>query len=70
MNRKNLTSLNGKITEIALSPFEANIVKHMAASANIPSITQRLNSVREPLAYLDNYAVGSVINKLFTLLEK
>ena len=70
MNRKNLTSINGKITEITLSPFEANIVKQMAANASIPSITQRINSTREPLAYVDNYSVGLVISKLFSLLEK
>lgn len=70
MNCKNLTSINGKITEITLSPFEANIVKQMAANVNIPAITQRINSTREPHTYLDNYAVGSVISKLFSLLEK
>lgn len=69
MNRKTLTSANGDLLQITLSPFEQKVLLSLTSTANLPQITSRLNSANGG-NYADVRVVGTVIRNFFNLLEK
>lgn len=69
MNRKILTTANGNVLQITLSPFEGLILLKLAAHGNIPSLVSAIN--QEKGAYhTDSSAVGTVVRNFYNLLEK
>lgn len=62
MNRKILTSNNGPLLQITLTPWETQILLSLTAKANIPAIASVVHS--------DNQAVGKVVRDFYLILEK
>lgn len=61
MNRKILTSANGKLMQITLSPWESIVLTKLAESANIPSLTSKVGNT-------SNEATGRVIRDFHNML--
>lgn len=61
MQRKALTTINGTVIQITVSPFEMLVLRRMAAKASIPNIADSLVSSHD--------SVGRVIRDFYTLLE-
>lgn len=62
MQRKSLTSINGTIIQITLSPFEAMVLCAMAAKANIPTIAS--------VVKCGDDGVGRVVRDFYLLLRE
>ena len=62
MNRKILTSANGNLLQLTLTPWEMLVLKSLAGKANIPSIVTSIGNGT-------NQAVGKVIREFYLILE-
>ena len=69
MNCKILTTANGKVMDISLSPFEIIVLKEMAGIVSITDIVKKLNAPHKYI-FSDVQAVGNVVRNFYNLLEK
>lgn len=62
MQNKTLTSLNGKLLQLTLTPWECAVLRAFAANASITTISRILRS--------DDQAVGQVVSDFYIALKK
>ena len=62
MNRKALTSANGNLLQLTLTPWEMLVLKTLAAKANIPSIVTSIGNGT-------SQSVGKVVRDFYLILE-
>lgn len=62
MNRKILTSNNGPLLQITLTPWEVSILTILSGKADIPSIATAVHS--------DAHSVGKVIRDFYLICKK
>lgn len=62
MQNKSLTSLNGKLLQLTLTPWECAVLKAAAATVIIPTISREL--------CCDDQVVGKVLKDFYIALKK
>lgn len=62
MNAKNLTSSNGDLLQLTITPWERKILYALSGAANIPQIVKNVGAG-------DIQSVGNVLRTFYLILE-
>lgn len=70
MLRKILSSANGPILQLTLTPWESIVLKTLAKKADLPAITCEINAQKpaDP-NYTNVMSVGVVVKQLYRMME-
>lgn len=69
MQHKTLTTANGSVMQITVTPWEFFVLKIALSKSSIPEITKNINTIRGN-GYTTNESVGKVLRNFYQLMEK